>query len=103
MDAMDALRTIIADSGLTHRQIARRLNKYDTYVSQTLSRATTPHADTLASIARACGYDLCLVPRDGGTTITIGDLDDAGATDDDAITQARALIHRAATLLDSIE
>ena len=105
MDALQALREIVDGSGLTHRQIARRLGRYDSFVSQTLSRSATPQLDTLIDVAHTCGYDLMLVPRDGGKAISIGDDDaDDVATDDVAtIEHARALIHRAATLLDSIE
>ena len=102
MDAIDALRVMVEASGMTHRQIAHRLGKYDAYVSQVLTRARDPQAATLADIARACGYRLDLVPLDGGATITIGgeelpDLDDVPTID-----QARALLARATAILDQI-
>lgn len=101
MDAMQAIRAMMASSGLTHRQIAHRLGKYDTYVSQVLSRGKTPQTDTLTDIARACGYRLDLVPLDGGAAITIGD--DAVDWDDaPSIDQARAMIARGLAMLDQI-
>lgn len=99
MDTKQAIREIVKASGLTHRQIAHRLGKYDTYVSQITSRATTPGCDDMAALARACGYRLDLVPMDGGATITIGD---GYATDADAptIDKARAMIARGLAMLD---
>ena len=101
MDTITSVRTMIDDSGLTHRQIAHRLGKYDTYVSQVLNRGKTLKTDTLLDIARACGYRLDLVPTDGGKTITIGDA--PTTTDAPTIDQARALLLRAAAVLDSLD
>ena len=102
MDASQALREMVEASGLTHRQIARRLGRYDSYVSQVLTRSGSPGGDTIASIAHACGYRLDLVPIDGGSTITIGDAcDDTG--DAATIDQARALLARASAILESID
>ena len=107
MDALHALREAVEASGLTHRQIARRLGKYDAYISQALTRSSNPSADTLATIARACGYRLELVPVDGsGDSIVVG-LDPAGAPGSsdsraDEIAQARALLARASALLESV-
>lgn len=104
MDAMQALRTMIEASGLTHRQVARRLGRYDAYVSQVLTRTTNPATDTLASIARACGYRLELVPIDeGAASIAIGDaLPDEHHEPGDEIMQARALLARACALLENV-
>lgn len=101
MDTKQAIREIVQRSGLTHRQIAHRLGKYDTYVSQITSRATTPNGDDLAALARACGYRLELVPIDGGDHITIGG-DDATTTPA-TIADVRALLSRAAGMLDEID
>ena len=103
MDAMQAIRAMMSSSGLTHRQIAHRLGKYDTYVSQVLSRGKTPQTDTLTDIARACGYTLQLVPLDGGATITIGDDDAADRDDTPTIDQARAMIARGLSMLDQMD
>lgn len=101
MQTIDAMRAMIDQSGLTHRQIAHRLGKYDAYVSQVVSRARDPQASTLADIARACGYRLDLVPMDGGASITIGkDFEPTDSSVDDRIEQARALLARACALLD---
>ena len=104
MDSASALRYVVETSGLTHRQIAHRLGRYDSYVSQVLTRSGAPGADTIATIARACGYRLELVPMDGGEAVTIGEAmaDDADGASD-RLVQARALVHRAAALLDGMD
>ena len=100
---MQAIRAMMSNSGLTHRQIAHKLGKYDTYVSQVLSRGKTPQTDTLTDIARACGYRLQLVPISDGHAITIGDDDHTTNLDDaPSIDQARAMIARGLAILDQI-
>lgn len=102
MDAQSAMRTMIEASGLTHRQISARMGKHETYVSQAVRRA--PSSDTLASIARACGYRLELVPMAGGDSLTIGDdLEPEPTTTTAGISEARALIIRAASLLERMD
>ena len=105
MQAIEAIREIVDISGLTHRQIAQRLDKYDTFVSQILTRGRDPQASTLADVAHACGYRLELVPLDGGAPIVIGEEHDQHEEDSaaDRVAQARALVHRAAALLDEEE
>lgn len=103
MDAANALRDMVEASGLTHRQIEARAGRYGGWVGQSLARPK-PGADTIATIARACGYRLELVPMDGGEAITIGEAmaDDADGASD-RLVQARALLHRAAALLDDMD
>ena len=103
MDAANALRDMVEASGLTHRQIEARAGRYGGWVGQSLARPR-PGADLVADIARACGYRLELVPMDGGEAVTIGEYsdDDAGGASD-RLVQARALLHRAAALLDGMD
>jgi len=101
MNAAQAMRTVVESSGLTHRQIEARAGRYGGWIGQTLMRPK-PGADLLASVAKACGYRLELVPMDGGEPIRIGD-DVADVAEGDRITQARALIGRAAALLGGEE
>ena len=102
MDAANAMRYVVEQSGLTHRQIESRAGRYGGWVGQTLSRPR-PGADLLAELARACGYRLELVPMDGGDPITIGDYDADEQTHEHAADQARALILRAAALLENVD
>ena len=102
MDGSQALRSMVEASGLTHAQIEARASRYGGWVGQTLARSR-PGSDLVAELARACGYRLELVPMDGGATIAIGDYDEARHDEAAAIDQARALIARAAALLDGID
>ena len=102
MDGHDALREIVTRSGLTHRQIESRLHRSSGYIGQALSRPK-PGCDTLAEIARTCGYRLELVPMDGSDPITIGAYDTDEQTQPRATDQARALIMRAAALLEQVD
>ena len=103
MEVADAMRKMVDESGLTRSQISARMGRYDSYISQLLTRPSVPGADTVAAVAHACGYRLALVPMDGGDTIPIGD----ASTDSDAsnatIAQTRALLTRALANLDALE
>ena len=103
MDAAEALRGMVEASGLTHKQLEARAGRYGGWIGQSLARPR-PGADLVADIARACGYRLELVPMDGGEAITIGEAMDDGtsAAAGDRFVQARALLHRAAALLDDM-
>ena len=104
MDASNAMRGMVESCGLTHKQIEARAGTYGGWIGQSLARPR-PGADLLASIAHACGYRLELVPLDGGAPIVIGDDQDQREEDRaaDRVAQARALVHRAAALLDYME
>ena len=71
MTTLDALRDMLAKSGLTAYGAAKALGKSHTYVSNLFTRGTVPNADRLALIASACDYDLALIPRAGGDPILI--------------------------------
>lgn len=69
MDATRAMRAMLRSSGLTSLEVSRRIGRKDNYMSSLLSRGSSPQADTLATIAEACGYKLCLVGE--GRTIDL--------------------------------
>lgn len=71
MDTLGAVRTMIDRSGESAYSVALELGRTHSYVSGMLRRGSVPSGDILAAIAHACGYDLCLVPRDGGDVIAI--------------------------------
>lgn len=100
MDASQAMREMVEASGLTHRQLERRCNRYSGWVGQTLARPR-PGADLLAEIARACGWRLELVPMDGSASICVGDYSATDETETDQIALASALLARASDLLRS--
>ena len=100
MDASQAMRACVIDSGLTHKQIESKARRYNGWIGQTLARPR-PGADLLAEVAHACGYRLALVPDGEGETIVIGeDFEPTDSSVDDKVQQARALLARACALLD---
>lgn len=112
MDVQQAMRAMVDASGMTHRQISARLGRYDSYVSQLLTRQSVPSVDTVAQVAHACGYRLELVPMAGGDALVIGDdgdddapVDDRGDTPDRDMTIAKTkeLLTKALANLDAME
>ena len=100
MDASNAMRTCVIESGLTHKQIESKARRYGGWLGQTLARPR-PGADLLAEVAHACGYRLALVPDGDGETIVIGeDFEPTDSGMDDKVQQARSLLARACALLD---
>ena len=71
MDTLQALRQMLAASGLSPYRVAQMIGRHSSYVSQMLRRGSCPSADLLAEIAGACEYELQLVPLDGGAPLTI--------------------------------
>ena len=71
MDTLQAVREMLAASGLTPYAAAVGMGRTPTYISGMLRRGSVPSADLLAKIAGACGYRLQLVPDDGGDVLTI--------------------------------
>ena len=78
----DAISRMLRASGMPKSELSRRMGKVRTFVSSTISRGSTPRADTLAEMARHMGYRLVL--RGHGEEIEIGGDDadaDQGAAD----------------------
>lgn len=72
MDAKQALRSLVDNSGKSQRAISRELGKTDNYVSALFSMGRAPGSDLMAAIAQACGYTLALVPH--GSTLPDGSI-----------------------------
>ena len=101
MQALEALRLAVERSGFTHRQLATRMGRSQSYASRVLMRPNMS-ADTLASVARAANYRLELVPMRGGEPIGIGEIGDV--TDHgDGLARARALMREALGILERME
>ena len=64
MEAMEALREVSNRVGKPMYQIGLDMGKTKNYISQTMSRGSTPKADTLAHMLKVCGYSLCAIPSD---------------------------------------
>ena len=63
VDASEAMRLIIESSGKSGRQVAREIGRSESFISSSLAQGVCPRADTLARVARACGYELVLIPK----------------------------------------
>ena len=72
MDAHNAMRVMIEASGKSGRQVAREIGRSASFISSSLAQGVCPRADTLARVARACGYELVLVPRQEAEGLTSG-------------------------------
>lgn len=103
MDVQQAMRAMVDASGMTHRQISARLGRYDSYVSQLLTRQSVPSVDTVAQVAHACGYRLELVPMAGGDALVIGDDGDDAPDRDMTIARTKELLTKALANLESME
>ena len=103
MDVQQAMRAMVDASGMTHRQISARLGRYDSYVSQLLTRQSVPSVDTVAQVAHACGYRLELVPMAGGDALVIGDDGDDAPDRDMTIARTKELLTKALANLDAME
>lgn len=58
MRSAEVIRIMARNAGIGHRQLSRDLGKADTYIGATLSRGSDVKVETLAAIARQCGYRL---------------------------------------------
>lgn len=77
MYAMDAVKIAAGASDTPLYMIGRKLGVSDTLVNNTITRGSTPRADSLARMFGVCGYALCAVPRDEipPNALVIGDED----------------------------
>lgn len=69
MKPNEAIRHMIDETGMTCRSLSALIGRSPTFVSTTLSKGSTPRADTLAAMADAMGYELVL--RGAGEEIRI--------------------------------
>ena len=77
MNARDAFLQVLADSGLSIREITRRLNRAPGYFTHiTKKGGGTPGANMLGKVANVCGYDLILRRRIDDYEIPIDEFDD---------------------------
>jgi transcriptional regulator with XRE-family HTH domain len=62
MNTTFAIKQMMNASGVNASELSRLLGKSDRFISTTLSKGSTPRADTLADMAGNMGYSLVLVP-----------------------------------------
>lgn len=70
VDANSAMRLIIEASGKSGRQVAREIGRSGSFISSSLAQGACPRADTHARVARACGYELVLIPKPEADRLT---------------------------------
>ncbi len=63
MNTNEAIRTMVEESGYSHRALSVELGHSATWLSSTLHRPGDSECGTVAAIARIAGYSLVLVPR----------------------------------------
>ena len=71
MNVKQAIDTMCDASGKSQRTVSTEIGKSPTFIGTTLSKGSVPRIDTMAAIARACGFELVL--RGHGLTIELGD------------------------------
>ena len=64
MGVSDAIRRMCEESGQGVVGVSQQLGKSKMYLSGMISRHTVPRVDTLAQIAKVCGYKLVLESND---------------------------------------
>lgn len=62
MEAYQALKEAAKASDIPLYRIGRELGKPDAYVNSAISRGSVPRCDTMAMMAKVCGYELAIVP-----------------------------------------
>lgn len=89
MQVNQVVSAVVSNSGMSYNAVSAKLCKSREYARNIAVRASAPRLDTVADIADVCGFDLQLVRRDTGATVTVTpprrasmDRDAGGAVDD---------------------
>ena len=64
MEFYRIVKHIAVKQKLTQEEICRRMGRSKRYLSANMARKSIPKVDSAAAIAKACGYELCVVPAD---------------------------------------
>lgn len=62
MDTNEAMRALVARSGLSMRAASLEMGRSPTWLSTTVGREGSSEAAIVAELAHVCGYTLCAVP-----------------------------------------
>lgn len=62
MDGMQVFVKMVNSSGKSRRALSLEMGKSENYLSSLISQNSRPTADTLALVAKHCGYVLACVP-----------------------------------------
>ena len=69
MDTREAIERMCEEAGKSQRAVSAEIGRAPTFLSTTLHKGSGPKVDTMAAIARACGFELVL--RGHGVTIEL--------------------------------
>ena len=64
MEALEAVKECAKRAGKPVYCVGLDMGKSKNYMSQTISRGSTPKADTLAKMLGVCGHSLVAIPSD---------------------------------------
>lgn len=71
MNTRDAIQKMCEIEGKSQRTVSKEIGRAPTFLSSSLTKGSIPRVDTMAAIARTCGFELVL--RGHGVTIELGD------------------------------
>ena len=71
MNTKDAIQRMCELGGKSQRTVSKEIGRAPTFLSSSLTKGSIPRVDTMAAIARTCGFELVL--RGHGVTIELGD------------------------------
>lgn len=71
MNTRDAIERMCELGEKSQRTVSKEIGRNPTFLGTTLSKGSIPRVDTMAAIAKACGFELLL--RGHGVTIELGD------------------------------
>lgn len=68
VNTLEAIAALIERDGSSRRAVSERMGRSPSFITATESQARRKagdaHAGTLAALAKACGHELAIVPRD---------------------------------------
>ena len=64
MNALDAVKLAARKADIKSTEIGPAMGKSRSYIAANASRGSVPKADSLSSMLRVCGYELCALPKD---------------------------------------
>lgn len=71
MNVKQAIDKMCEEAGKSQRTVSKEIGRNPSFLSTSMSKGSVPRVDTMAAIARACGFELVL--RGHGVEIPLGD------------------------------
>lgn len=71
MNVKQAIDKMCEEAGKSQRTVSKEIGRNPSFLSTSMSKGSVPRVDTMAAIARACGFELVL--RGHGVEIFLGD------------------------------